>query len=152
MKIWVDADACPRPVKDILCKAAIRLQIETTFVANRLQQVVPSPHIKSIRVDQGLDVADQYIVEAVNAGDLVITADIPLADLVIAQGATVITPYGKLHNANSIREALSMRNFMHDIRDSGIITGGPAPFSEKNKQQFANQLNSILSRQHNSGN
>lgn len=146
MKIWIDADACPRPIKDITLKAALRLQIPTILVANQVISVPQNPLIKFVRVDKGLDVADQYIVTHLQPKDLVITADLPLADQVVSKGALALNPRGYIYDAESIREKLSIRNFMTEIRDAGIVTGGPKAFSAKDKHQFAAALDRILQR------
>lgn len=144
--IWVDADACPAPVKDILFRAATRTGLQLTLVANKRLRVPPSPHIRAVQVAHGFDAADRYIEEAVGAGDLVITADIPLAAQVIAKGATVIDPRGDLLDARNIEERLTMRNFMEGLRASGVQTGGPAAISQADRQAFANRLDGLLAR------
>jgi len=146
LKIWIDADASPRPIKDIVIKAALRLQIEVVLVANQYMQVLAHPLVRFVCVDKGMDVADLYIVEHLDANDLVITADIPLADGVVDKGALAINPRGEVYTAESIKEKLSIRDFMTTIRDAGEITGGPKPFSEKDKRQFAASLDRILSQ------
>jgi len=142
--VWVDADACPKVIKELVFKASFRMNFPVVLVANSYMQVPPSPIIRSIQVDQGADVADFYIVEHAKDVDLVITADIPLADLVVKKGATAINPRGELYTEESISERLSMRNFMQDLRDSGMDTGGPAPFGPKDKANFANAFNNLL--------
>lgn len=146
MKIWVDADACPVAVKEILYRAANRTRIELTLIANQMLRVPPSPWIKALQVPAGFDVADQKIAQEVVAGDVVVTADVPLAALVIAKGAVVIDPRGELLDKGNIEERLSMRNFMESLRNSGIETGGPASLSSADRQAFANQLDRLLSR------
>ena len=146
MKIWVDADACPVAVKEILYRAANRTRIELTLIANQMLRVPPSPWIKALQVPAGFDVADQKIAQEVVAGDVVVTADVPLAALVIAKGAVVIEPRGELLDKGNIQERLSMRNFMESLRNSGIETGGPASLSSADRQAFANQLDRLLSR------
>lgn len=146
MAIWVDADACPKPVKEILFRAAMRTQIELTLVANQMLAVPKSPRIRSLQVPKGFDVADNEIVQRVAPGDLVITADIPLASEVIARGAQVITPRGETYDAGSIAAALTMRNFMDTLRSSGIETGGPAAFSAGDQREFARQLDRYLAK------
>ncbi|GAB1368760.1 YaiI/YqxD family protein [Azonexus hydrophilus] len=146
MKIWVDADACPVAVKEILYRAANRTRIELTLIANQMLRVPPSPWIKALQVPAGFDVADQKIAQEVVAGDVVVTADVPLAALVIAKGAVVIDPRGELLDKGNIQERLSMRNFMESLRNSGIETGGPASLSSADRQAFANQLDRLLSR------
>lgn len=146
MKIWVDADACPVAVKEILYRAANRTRIELTLIANQMLRVPPSPWVKALQVPAGFDVADQKIAQEVVAGDVVVTADVPLAALVIAKGAVVIDPRGELLDKGNIQERLSMRNFMESLRNSGIETGGPASLSSADRQAFANQLDRLLSR------
>ena len=146
MKIWVDADACPVAVKEILYRAANRTRIELTLIAYQMLRVPPSPWIKALQVPAGFDVADQKIAQEVVAGDVVVTADVPLAALVIAKGAVVIDPRGELLDKGNIQERLSMRNFMESLRNSGIETGGPASLSSADRQAFANQLDRLLSR------
>ena len=146
MKIWVDADACPVAVKEILYRAANRTRVELTLIANQMLRVPPSPWIKALQVPAGFDVADQKIAQEVVAGDVVVTADVPLAALVIAKGAVVIDPRGELLDKGNIQERLSMRNFMESLRNSGIETGGPASLSSADRQAFANQLDRLLSR------
>lgn len=146
MKIWVDADACPVVIKEILYRAANRAQVPLTLIANQMLRVPPSPWIKALQVPGGFDVADQRIVEEVQAGDLVITADIPLAAQVIAKGAVVIDPRGELLSAGNIQERLTMRNFMDSLRSSGIETGGPPALSNADRQAFANQLDRLLAK------
>jgi uncharacterized protein YaiI (UPF0178 family) len=146
MAIWVDADACPKPIKDILFRAATRTQTELTLVANQMLAVPKSPHIRSVQVPKGFDVADNEIVNRVAAGDLVITGDIPLASEVIAKGAKVITPRGETYDAGSIAAALTMRNFMDTLRSSGVETGGPSAFSASDQWEFARELDRYLAR------
>lgn len=146
MNIWVDADACPVAIKEILYRAANRAQRPLTLIANQMLRVPPSPWIKALQVPSGFDVADQRIVQEAVAGDLVITADIPLAALVIAKGAVVIDPRGELLDKGNIQERLSMRNFMEGLRSSGVETGGPAAHSAADRQAFGNQLDRWLAR------
>jgi uncharacterized protein len=146
IKIWVDADACPNPIKEILYRAAKRVGILTTFVANQPVQIAASPHIKAVQVRSGLDVADGYIVEQLKPGDLVITADIPLAAEAIAKGAVALNPRGEFYDEGNIRERLSLRNFMDELRSGGVDTGGPPAFSPRDRQNFANQLDRFLVR------
>ena len=149
MKIWVDADACPAVIKEILYRAANRAQVSLTLIANQMLRVPPSPWIQALQVPSGFDVADRRIVQESEAGDLVITADVPLAAQVIAKGAVVIDPRGELLNAQNIQERLTMRNFMEGLRSSGVETGGPAALSSADRQAFANQLDRLLAkRQH----
>lgn len=144
MAIWVDADACPKPIKEILFRAATRTQTEVTLVANQMLAVPKSPWIRAVQVPKGFDVADNEIVQRATAGDLVVTADIPLASEVIAKGARVITPRGETYDAGSIAAALTMRNFMDTLRSSGVETGGPAAFSASDQREFARQLDRYL--------
>lgn len=146
MQIWVDADACPKAIKQILFRAAERKEISVTLVANQFLATPPSPLIKSVQVEQGFDVADNYIVSKMDPGDLVITQDIPLAAEVIEKGGTALHPRGELFTKENIRQRLSMRDFMETLRNSGVDTGGPASFSQADKQQFANQLDRILAK------
>ncbi|MCW5626237.1 MAG: YaiI/YqxD family protein [Burkholderiales bacterium] len=144
MHIWVDADACPGVIKDILFRAADRLAIGLTLVANHPLRTPPSPHIRALQVPRGFDVADATIVERVQAGDLVITADIPLASQVLERGALALDPRGERFTADTIRERLTMRDFMDELRGSGIQTGGPPALDQRDRQTFANQLDRIL--------
>ena len=146
MHIWVDADACPVAIKDILYRAANRVERPLTLVANQMLRVPPSPWIKAVQVPSGFDVADQRIAQSAVAGDIVVTADIPLAAAVIAKGAWVIDPRGELLDAGNIQERLSMRNFMETLRNSGVETGGPAAMSAADRQAFANQLDRLLAK------
>ena len=145
MRIWVDADACPKVIKEILFRVAEREGIFMTLVANQPQVIPRLKNIRSLRVASGFDVADNEIVKRLDPGDLVITADIPLAALVIAKGGFALNPRGELYTADNIRERLSMRDFMDSLRATGVETGGPAMFSQKDKQTFANQLDRFLS-------
>ena len=145
MRIWVDADACPRVCKEILFRAAQRREISTTLVANQPLAVPPSAFITAVQVAPGFDVADNHIVQAVDDGDLVITADIPLAAELIEKGAAVITPRGERYTANNIGARLNMRDFMEEMRASGAATGGPPPLSHADRLQFANALDRFLS-------
>jgi Uncharacterized protein conserved in bacteria len=144
MKIWVDADACPAVVKDILYRAAQRSQRMLTLVANQMLHTPPSPWIKAVQVPRGFDVADSYIVEQVTAGDLVITSDIPLASEVIGKGARVLSPRGERYTADNISERLTMRDMMDELRSTGINVGGPAPFSQSDRHAFARALDQLL--------
>lgn len=146
MAIWVDADACPKPIKDILFRAATRMQTELTLIANQMLAIPKSPWIRSLQVPKGFDVADNEIVNRVAVGDLVITADIPLASEVIAKGGKVITPRGETYDVGSIAAALTMRNFMDTLRSSGVETGGPSAFSASNQREFARELDRYLAR------
>lgn len=144
MNIWVDADACPGVIKEILFRAAERLQITTTLVANQLLRVPVSPWIRALQVPDGFDVADNEIVARVAPGDIVITADIPLAAAVLEKGAHVIEPHGERYTPENIRERLSVRSFIEELRSSGVQTGGPPPFSHADRQAFANALDRLL--------
>jgi uncharacterized protein YaiI (UPF0178 family) len=146
MKIWVDADACPGVIKDILFRAADRAQVQLTLIANQMLRVPPSPWIRALQVPNGFDVADQRIVQEAEAGDLVVTADVPLAAQVIAKGAWALDPRGELLDASNIQERLTMRNFMENLRSSGVETGGPATFTSADRQAFANRLDSLLAK------
>jgi len=146
MQIWVDADACPNVVKDILFRAATRARVLLTLVANQLLRTPPSPYIKAIQVPSGFDVADSKIMQQLQAGDLVITADIPLAALVIEKGGHALNPRGEFYTTENIRERLTMRNFMDELRNTGVNTGGPAVLSLSDRQAFANQLDRFLTR------
>lgn len=144
LHIWVDADACPKVIKDILYRAAERVKVATTLVANQPLRTPPSRVIKSIQVGAGFDVADDYIVQQLNAGDLVITADIPLAAEVIEKGGVALNPRGELYTTENIRQRLAMRDFMESMRSSGVNTGGPPTFNHNDRQAFANQLDRLL--------
>jgi len=146
MRIWVDADACPKAIKEILFRAAKRAQVQVTLVANQSLRTPPSQHIKSVQVSSGFDVADNEIVKQVTAGDLVITADIPLAAQVVEKGAHALNPRGELYTAENVKARLSLRDFMANLRDSGVQTGGPAPLSSSDRQAFANHLDRLLAK------
>lgn len=144
MQIWVDADACPKVIKEILFRAAERTRVQLTLVANQPLQTPPSRHIKSLLVTSGFDVADSAIVKRLNVGDLVITGDIPLAAEVINKGGYALNPRGEMYSANSIRARLDMRDFMDTLRASGVNTGGPSALSQSDRQSFANCLDRFL--------
>jgi uncharacterized protein YaiI (UPF0178 family) len=146
MQIWVDADACPKMVKDVLFRAAERAKITTTLVANQSLATPPSRYIKMLQVKPGFDVADNEIVKRLSVGDLVITGDIPLASEVIGKGGHAINPRGELYTLDNIKERLNMRDFMDTLRASGIDTGGPAALNSRDIQAFANQLDKFLAR------
>ncbi len=146
MQIWVDADACPNAIKDILFRAAGRARIPVTLVANQWLRTPPSRFVRAIQVPGGLDVADSEIVRRVEAGDLVVTADIPLAALVLEKGALALDPRGELHTTDTIAQRLSMRNFMDELRGAGIDTGGPASLHARDRQAFGNALDRWLAR------
>lgn len=146
MQIWIDADACPAVIKDILYRAAQRKQVTLTLVANQPLRTPASPYIRSLRVAGGFDVADNKIVELVQAGDLVITADIPLAADVIKKGGYALNPRGDLYTVDNIQERLTLRNFLGELRNTGVQTGGPPPLNHSDRQAFANQLDRFLTQ------
>lgn len=151
MQIWVDADACPGVIKDILFRAAERVHVPLTLVANQPLRTPPSRYIRAIQVAAGFDVADNEIVRLAQEGDLVITADIPLAAEVIEKGAHALNPRGELYTKDNIRQRLSMRDFMAELRSSGIDTGGPPSLSQSDRQAFANQLDRFLTAHRKTG-
>jgi uncharacterized protein YaiI (UPF0178 family) len=140
MQIWVDADACPNVIKDILFRVAERRQVTVTLVANKLLRIPPSRFIKALQVPAGFDVADREITRLAQAGDLVITADIPLAADVLAKGGHVLNPRGETYTKDNIQQQLTMRDFMEQLRSSGVETGGPAPLSQADRHAFARAL------------
>lgn len=144
LRIWVDADACPVAIKEILFRAAERTRIETILVANKLLRVPPSPYLRAMQVPGGFDVADDEIVKQLQPGDLTITADIPLAAQVIAKGGHALDPRGEFYSASNIQERLSMRNFMEELRGSGVDISGPSTFSQSNRQAFAAELDRFI--------
>ncbi len=144
MHIWVDADACPNVIKDILYRAAERVRLPLTLVANQPLRVPSSAHVRTLVVPGGFDEADDEIVRRVSAGDLVITADIPLASGVLAKGGHALNPRGERYTPDTIRERLRIRDMMEQLRDSGVRTGGPATLSQADRQAFANQLDRFL--------
>lgn len=146
MKIWVDADACPVVIKDILFRAAERTRIPVILVANQAMRVPASRYIKTLQVTAGFDVADNEIVTRLEPGDLVITSDIPLAAEVIAKGGQALSPRGELHTTENIRARLNMRDFMDTLRSSGIATGGPPALSQGDRKAFASHLDTLLTR------
>lgn len=146
MHIWVDADACPVVIKEILFKAAQRTQLPMTLVANHAMRVPPAENIQFIQVTQGFDVADNEIVNRLEPTDLVITADIPLAAEVVAKGATALNPRGQLYTESNIRARLNMRDFMENLRSSGINVGGPPKLNQNDRQSFANELDRLLTK------
>ncbi len=147
MQIWIDADAAPRDVKDLVFRAAKRLQVPAILVANqRLQPPPGNPMVSAVWVDGGPDVADQHIAAEAQAGDLVVTQDIPLAALLVPKGVAVLDPRGDEHTAETIRERLSIRDFMEQARTAGVVTGGPPPFDARAKQAFAAALDRVLTR------
>lgn len=149
MQIWVDADACPNVIKDVLFRVADRLQVQVTLVANKLLRTPPSRFIKALQVPAGFDVADNEIVRLVQAGDLVITADIPLAADVLEKGGHPLNPRGEFYTKDNIQQHLTMRSFMDELRSSGVDTGGPSTFSQGDIRAFANQLDRYLAKQRN---
>lgn len=146
MHIWVDADACPGVIKDILFRAAQRWQLPLTLVANQALRTPPSPLIRAVQVPRGFDVADAHIAARAVAGDLVITGDIPLAAQVLENGALALNPRGERYTPETIRERLALRDMMEELRASGVDTGGPPTFSQADRKAFANQLDTLLAR------
>lgn len=146
MQIWVDADACPNVIKEILFRAAQKRELPLILVANQYIQVPPSPFIKTIQVAQGFDVADNYIAQQVAVGDIVVTADIPLAADIVEKNAYGINPRGELYTEQNIRQKLTMRNFMEEMRNTGQASGGPPPLDQRDRQAFANTLDRLLAR------
>ena len=146
MHIWVDADACPNVIKEILYRAAERVEVPLTLVANRVLRTPPSTRINAVRVSGGFDVADKYIVQHAQAGDLVVTADIPLAADIIEAGGHALNPRGTFYTRDNIKERLAMRDLMDELRGSGIMTGGPPALGQGERQAFANQLDRFLTR------
>ena len=146
MSIWVDGDACPKVIKEILFRAAIRTKTPVILVANQMLYTPPSPFIKSIQVASGFDVADAHIVARAQFGDLVITADVPLAALVVEKGVLALNPRGEMYTSENIASLLSMRDFMATLRDSGVQTGGPSAFSQRYTQHFAKSLDAWLAK------
>ena len=144
MRIWVDADACPGVIKEILYRAADRRGIPLILVANQGLRVPASPWIRTVQVEQGFDVADRHIVSQIEYGELLVTADIPLAAAVLDKGAHALNPRGERYSAENIRQQLDLRNFMDSLRSSGVNTGGPPSFSHSDRQAFANQLDKFL--------
>ena len=148
MKIWVDADACPVVIKEILFRAAIRTQIITTLVANQFLRTPPSAFIKTMQVVSGFDVADNRIVLEMDSGDLVITADIPLAAQVVEKGGYALNPRGELYTIANIKERLAMRNLMEELRSNGVDISGPSAFSQGDRQAFASMLDRLITKHH----
>lgn len=144
MHIWVDADACPKPVKEILFRAAERVRVLLTLVANQPLRTPRSAYIRAVQVPAGFDAADHHIAQETRPGDLVVTADIPLAAAVVAKGAQALNPRGELYTEENVRERLAMRDLMDELRGSGVDTGGPASFGPRDRQTFANQLDRLL--------
>ena len=143
-QVWVDADACPGVIRDILFRAAERAQVQVTLVANQWLRTPPSRYVRALQVQGGFDVADDAIVERARPGDLVVTQDIPLAARVLERGAHAVNPRGERYTPDTIAERLSMRNFMEELRGAGVQTGGPAVFHARDRQAFANQLDRWL--------
>jgi len=146
MRIWVDADACPAVIREILFRAAERRRLALILVANQALRVPPSQYVSAVQVPKGFDVADNHIVQALEPGDLVITADIPLAAEALAKGAYAINPRGERYSPDTIRERLVMRDFMDLMRGTGQVTGGPPPLSQGDRQAFANALDTLLTQ------
>lgn len=146
MHIWVDADACPVVIKEILFRSAERTGLALTLVANQPLRVPKLPNINTLQVAAGFDVADNEIVKRIQAGDLVITADIPLAAEVLDKGAQALNPRGELYSPDTIKAKLSMRDFMDTLRSSGIDTGGPAPLNQQDRKEFAKRLDTLITR------
>ncbi len=146
MQIWVDGDACPVEIKELLYRAAVRVQLKLTVVANQTIRIPRSEYISLMTVPSGLNVADKQIVELLNPGDLVVTADIPLAAHVVHKGGIALDPRGDLLTEANIGERITMRNLMDELRGNDLVTGGPAPYGPKDKQAFANQLDRILAK------
>lgn len=151
MRIWVDADACPNVIKEILFRASVRTQVPLTLVANQPLRTPSSVLIRQLQVSSGFDAADQRIIELVAPGDLVITADIPLAAKVIEKSALALNPRGELYTADNVRERLAMRNLMDELRGGGMITGGPPVLNKSDRLAFANALDRVLMRALSSG-
>ena len=145
-QVWVDADACPGVIRDILFRAAERAQVQVTLVANLWLRTPPSRFIRALQVEGGFDVADSAIVDRVQPGDLVVTQDIPLAARVLEKGAIALNPRGERYTPDNMAERLSMRNFMEELRGAGVQTGGPAAFHARDRQAFANQLDRWLAQ------
>jgi uncharacterized protein YaiI (UPF0178 family) len=146
MQIWVDADACPQVIKEILFRAADRAQVVTTLVANTPLRVPSSTFVRTVQVRPGFDVADHWIVHHLRAGDLVVTADVPLAAEAIAHGARALDPRGDLYTDDNVRDRLAIRNLMQELRATGALVGGPAPFGPADRQRFANHLDRLLTQ------
>jgi len=146
MRIWVDADACPGAVRDIVVRAANRAKVCAVFVANKAIHLPVSPFLSTARVAQGADVADRRIADSAEAQDLAITADIPLAAALVAKGVVVIDPRGTLYTDENVGEALALRDFMHDLREGGLVAGGPGPFGPREAGRFAQTFDRQLSR------
>ncbi|MDA0268222.1 MAG: YaiI/YqxD family protein [Cyanobacteria bacterium] len=148
MKIWVDADACPKVIKEILFRVAKRVGVPMTLVANQPLTIPASSHIDAVQVKAGLDVADNHIAQSLVPGDLVITADIPLAAAAVNGGAYALNPRGEFYDQNNVQARLAMRNFLTELRSGGVDTGGPPPFNHRDREAFANQLDRFLAKHH----
>lgn len=146
MKLWIDADACPGPIKELIIRAARRLKLQAAFIANKYISLPECPHLSTVRIGMEPEAVDEHIVEQAQAGDLAITQDIPLASRLVPKGVVVISPKGEVFTESNIRERLSVRNFMQDVREAGGITPGPKPFSPRDKQRFSDALDRQLSR------
>jgi hypothetical protein len=146
MRVWVDADACPNPIKEILFRAAERTRVVMTLVANKPVRLGASSYLRLVQVEAGFDAADKRIIELLEPGDLVITADLPLAAAVIEKGGLALNPRGELYTTENVRERLSMRNFMDELRGGGVMTGGPAVLGPRDRQAFASQLDRLLAK------
>lgn len=144
MKVWIDADACPSPIKDLIIKTVHKLAIDTVFVANKQTMLPESPYLSAVQVSQGPDVADAFIEANAAAGDLVVTQDIPLAAKLVPMGVVVISPRGDLFTEENINEALARRDLMQSLRDLGTMSGGPRPFDEKLKREFAKHFDTAV--------
>ncbi len=146
MKIWVDADACPGAIKELIIRTAMRLKISVIFVANKYISIPDSFNVSTVRVGMGPEVVDEYIAEHALTGDFTVTQDIPLASVLVPKGVVVINPRGELYTHDNMRERLSIRNFMQDAREAGVITPGPRQFSQKDKRHFSDTLDRELTR------
>jgi uncharacterized protein YaiI (UPF0178 family) len=146
MRLWIDADACPGAIKDVIIRAALKREMTTFFVANKIITLPDSPWLLGVQVPLGPDVVDQYIIGQAQSGDLVVSQDIPLAAELVSRGVVVINPHGVLFTPNNIAERLSHRNFLQEMRDSGLVTGGPKAFGDKEKRDFSNTFDQTLTR------
>lgn len=146
LKIWIDADACPKPIREIVYRASNRLRIPVVLVANSYVAPPRESLVTAIQVPKGTDVADSYIVEHLAPGDIVVTSDVPLASFVVDKGGLALDHRGEEYDEENVKERLSIRDFMKEIRDGGVITGGPAPFGPKDVEYFANALNRVLTK------
>lgn len=146
MKVWIDADACPTPIRDIIVKAVHRLKVETVFVANKQILLPESPYLKAVQVSQGPDIADTYIETNAVAGDMVVTQDIPLAAALVPRGVVALSPRGFLFTEDNINESVATRDLMQSLRDAGTVSGGPRPFDQKLKREFASHFDAALHR------